>query len=107
MCKTYKLSVILFLLLNFLTACQSVKEGFEGKKKSQSAEEFLIEKKNPLVLPPDFSKLPIPKSETTSISENEFDLESIIKGNSNNKKRSETKSSSSIEKSILEKIKNN
>ncbi len=107
MCKTYKLSVILFLLLNFLTACQSVKEGFEGKKKSQSAEEFLIEKKNPLVLPPDFSKLPIPKSETTSISENEFDLESIIKGNSNNKKSSETKSSSSIEKSILEKIKNN
>ena len=79
MWKTYKLSVILFVLLNFLTACQSVREGFEGKKKSQSAEEFLIEKKNPLVLPPDFSKL-IPKSETTSISENEFDLESIIKG---------------------------
>ena len=44
MWKTYKLSVILFVLLNFLTACQSVREGFEGKK-SQSAEEFLIEKK--------------------------------------------------------------
>ncbi len=107
MWKTYKLSVILILLLNFLTACQSVREGFEGKKKSQSAEEFLIEKKNPLVLPPDFSKLPIPKSETTSISENEFDLESIIKENTNNKKSPKIKSSSSIEKSILEKIKNN
>ena len=94
-------------MLNFLTACQTVKEGLEGKKKSQSAEEFLIEKKNPLVLPPDFSKLPIPKSESSSISENEFDVESIIKGNSNNKESSKIKSSSTIEKSILEKIKNN
>ena len=32
--------------------------GFKLKKKADSGEEFLIEKKDPLVLPPDFSKLP-------------------------------------------------
>ena len=37
--------------------------GFKLKKKSTSGEEFLIEKKDPLILPPDFSKLPKPKDD--------------------------------------------
>ena len=32
----------------------------QGKKRSDQGDEFLIDKKNPLVLPPDFDKLPTP-----------------------------------------------
>ena len=45
-----------------LFSCQSVKDNLSLKKK-ESVDEFLIEKKNPLVVPPEFSKFPVPKSE--------------------------------------------
>ena len=54
----------------------------QDNKKSKSAEEFLIEKKNPLVLPPDFSKLPIPKNETAKVEHRKnFDIKKILKNN--------------------------
>ena len=75
--------IIYFVLVFFifLTGCQSIKDGLEGNKKTKSAEEFLIQKKNPLVLPPDYSKLPLPKSISKEElkAQNEFDLEKIIK----------------------------
>ena len=82
----------------------------ELKKGSKNAEEFLINKKNPLVLPPDFSKLPVPKNEkdeTNSI--DDFDLEKILnKSSSDVKKTSKIDNSQkSIEKSIIEKINKN
>ena len=88
-----------------MIGCQSIKEGFEGKKKSNNAEEFLINKKNPLVLPPDYSKLPKPTVSSENQSETEFDLENVLKKNPESKKKSQVKSSNSLEKSILEKIK--
>ena len=60
--KTTKKLTSLLITLTVLSGCTTLKEGLEGNKKSKSAEEFLIEKKNPLVLPPDFSKLPVPKN---------------------------------------------
>jgi len=67
--------------------------------------EFLIDKKKPLVLPPDFSILPKPATEEESESKN-MDVESLLKKNSfeNN---IEVKENSNLEKSILEKINNN
>ena len=47
------------ILMLFLSGCQSAKDAFTLKKKS-SADEFLVEKKSPLVLPPDYNKLPLP-----------------------------------------------
>ena len=94
-------------MLNFLTACQSVREGFEGKKKSQSAEEFLIEKKNPLVLPPDYSKLPTPKNVSEIEKIDDFNLEDILKKDSSKTNKENISKSNSIEKSVLDKIKNN
>ena len=93
-----------------LVGCQTLKDGFEGNRKSKNAEEFLINKKNPLVLPPDFSKLPVPKNEkdeTNSI--DDFDLEKILnKSSSDVKKTSKIDNSQkSIEKSIIEKINKN
>tara|TARA_S200000501_G_C20339294_1_gene532504 strand:+ start:107 stop:421 length:315 start_codon:yes stop_codon:yes gene_type:complete len=48
-----------FLLLN---ACQTLQDGLAGKK-NKNSDEFLIEKKNPLEIPPDFGLLPEPKNE--------------------------------------------
>ena len=52
----YKL-YLLFTALIFLTGCQAAKEGLTGEKRT-NADEFLVEKKNPLVLPPEFGELP-------------------------------------------------
>ncbi len=107
--KFLKRIIFLLLFVNFLTGCQSLKDGFSNNKKSKSAEEFLIEKKNPLVLPPDFSKLPVPKNETDKAnSEKYFDIKKILKNNtSNNKKINKVETDGSLEKSIIEKIKKN
>ena len=62
--------ILILILFNFFLGCQSLRDGLEGNKKSKSAEEFLIEKKNPLVLPPDYSKLPVPKDQSLENEEN-------------------------------------
>ena len=55
--KLFRNTFFLILILVLVSACQSVKDGLTGSKKSNS-DEFLVEKKNPLVLPTDFDKLP-------------------------------------------------
>ena len=45
-----------------VTSCggwDSVKRGLTGAKR-QSTDEFLVQKKDPLILPPDFDSLPSP-----------------------------------------------
>ena len=107
--KFYINSILIIIIFNLLLGCQSLKEGLEGNKKSKSAEEFLIEKKNPLVLPPDFSKLPLPKEvsiEKEKATIDSFDLEKIIKKNPE-KNIDKSKSNTSLNKSVLKKINKN
>ena len=47
-------------MLLVLSSCQGVKDALSGKK-YESSDEFLVIKKNPLVLPPNFNDLPTPK----------------------------------------------
>ena len=60
------------LLFIFLVSCagtfDSVKRGLTGAKKS-SADEFLVKKKDPLILPPDFENLPTPDEENDTAEE--------------------------------------
>ena len=100
-----RIFIFIVVVLGFLNGCQSLKEGLEGNKKSKSAEEFLIEKKNPLVLPPDYSKLPEP-SEKNVEENNEFDLQKILETSDNNTP-SENSVNQSLKKSIIDKIKKN
>ena len=44
-----------------IASCQSANDAFSLKKRSNT-DEFLVEKKNPLVMPPDFGKLPSPRN---------------------------------------------
>ena len=50
-----------------LSYCGGVKEALEGKKRSEQSDEFLVEKKNPLQMPPDMNKLPKPGEDFKSI----------------------------------------
>ena len=105
--QLYMHIVYLFLIMFALSGCQSIKDGLTGKKKSNS-DEFLIEKKNPLILPPKFDELPEPKTltEKEKIDEEEIDLETIIKKKvDTNSVSFDSNSDKTLEKSILEKIK--
>ena len=100
--KNYYFIIILFLLCS----CQNVKDALTGKK-YESSDEFLVIKKNPLVLPPDFNDLPTPKDvvETTQIENIENEIEDILSTIKNNEEVSESSSSSDTESFVLEKIK--
>tara|TARA_B100001057_G_C22111284_1_gene667109 strand:- start:222 stop:524 length:303 start_codon:yes stop_codon:yes gene_type:complete len=95
--------LIYFLILFPLFSCESAKEGFKLKKKNNS-DEFLIEKKNPLVMPPEYGDLPVPKDfedKSANIDKDNFE-EIIIKSKNKSSKKSIKKTN--IEQSVLEKI---
>ena len=105
--KIFKLTIIIISILA-LNSCGSIKEGFSSQKKN-SIDEFLVEKKSPLVMPPDFNELPLPQ-ETNQVSENEedIDIKSILTENKDSDLDNQnTNQNSNFENSILEKIKNN
>ena len=102
-----KISSILLFATVFFTfqSCQTVKEGFTSQKK-KSTDEFLVEKKSPLVMPPEFNELPVPKSsENISENETENNIESLI-SNNDTPENSEIQNEN-FENSIIEKIKQN
>ena len=97
---------IICIVLVFLSACSSVKDGFTLKKKS-GADEFLVEKKNPLVLPPDFDTLPSPdENMNNQETDPSNEIEELL---SKNKDKTQSTNSGSIsdkiEQNILNKIK--
>ena len=57
--KFKKIIILLFLAL-FLVSCSNAKDALQGKKRSENSDEFLVEKKNPLTVPPDIDELPVP-----------------------------------------------
>ena len=107
MSKFFKIFKLLFLLL-FIYSCGSFGEALQGKKRSDQGDEFLIDKKNPLVMPPDFDKLPKPGEanvkSTKDIENDQSNIKNLLK-NSNDQSISNTSESTSIESSILKKIK--
>ena len=97
-----------FLILLFLNSCGTIAEGLGGSKKKGS-DEFLVEKKSPLVLPPSFGELPEPgkepKENIISDKKDTSDIEDIINQSSStstSEKSDDTKNS--IEESIIKKI---
>ena len=96
----YKIINILIIIF-FVTSCQSLKTAkktLTGEKEF-SSDEFMVQKKNPLILPPDYENLPTPDEEAAAkeeISNFEKTLGASIEDNSS--------TSSSVEDSILKKI---
>jgi hypothetical protein len=78
--------------------------------KKNNSDEFLVEKKNPLVLPPEFDELPEPKlSGGINTMEEETNVKKILSTNKSKTKKtlSSGNSGNSTEETILEKIKSN
>jgi hypothetical protein len=102
--------LFIIVILNFLNSCQSVSEGFSLKKKN-NGDEFLVEKKNPLVLPPDYNELPNPDNVNLSTKNKNLDqsdennFENTIRKSKIAKNNDQKVMSSSIEESILKNIK--
>ena len=98
---------ILFNILLFLMSCGTINSAFDNSKK-KNTDEFLVEKKSPLVMPPDFNELPIPKQKKkkTDTKENEFKT-LISKENVENKTDNNKNVNKNLEESLLDKIKNN
>ena len=99
-----------FILLNFillLASCSTMKSAFVNEKKNNT-DEFLVEKKSPLVMPPDYNELPIPKEkiEQTDITENEFKT-LITQKNQDTKSDSNEDVNKNFEELLLDKIKKN
>ena len=105
-----KINNIILILVIALTglSCQSIKDGLSGNK-SENSDEFLVQKKSPLVLPPKFLELPQPKDkddEVTILSEQETDIEKIL--NIKNETDSDTiTTNKTAEDFVLKNIKNN
>ena len=109
--KKYNYPIFLLFFLLIFSGCQDVKKGFSGKKIDQG-EEFLVIKKNPLVVPPDFEKMPIPKNEikesnTIEVENNQdSDLKKLLKTQDENFDVSDLRENSGdLEKKIIDKIK--
>ena len=104
----FKKTTYFLILVFFVTSCadswDSVKRGLTGEKRN-TADEFLIKKKDPLILPPEYDKLPLPKSSDFQEKE-ENTVKSILKTGKNSgiKKNS---GMSSLEKKVLEELRKN
>jgi hypothetical protein len=104
--KYFKILFLLNLILLFYS-CGTVKEGFINQKKN-SNDEFLVEKKSPLVLPPDYDELPIPNANENIADDENNKIEKLVKSNDNlEKDDNNTDAKKTFEESVLEKIKKN
>ena len=101
--------IITIILSTFLLySCQGATDALQGKKRSESSDEFLVEKKNPLTQPPDYRELPVPvgQEQEQFNEENESEIKKIldISQNEDSPTQTNTDENTSLEKSILEKI---
>jgi hypothetical protein len=93
-------SVIIFLILILLTNCNSLREGLSFKKED-SVDEFLIKKKNPLVMPPNFDEIPKPVSEEILQNEDDSKLDlDLLLGDNDSVTKQNQKNDGELEKSI-------
>jgi len=97
----------LIILLFVLCSCEGVKSALSGNK-YENSDEFLVIKKNPLVLPPNFNDLPTPKdvADTNQIEDIENEIEDLLSSIKNDDEDIvESSSSRDTESFVLEKIK--
>ena len=77
--KINKFALLTFFgLLFLLSSCQTAREGLAGGKKNNT-DEFLVQKKNPLVLPPDYNDLPLPKDYKIKDDQSSANIDNEIK----------------------------
>ena len=106
--KKYKIFIYLGVASVLLGSCGTVKKAFDPERKN-SSQEFLVEKKQPLSMPPDFNELAIPQINNQKKENQVSNIESLITSSKpDTSQKIETENvSGGLEKSILDKIKDN
>jgi len=124
--KINKLYTIVLIFLFVSSGCAKLSEGMTGSKRSKSSDEFFVHKKKPLVLPPGFNDMPMPKpTQEKQTQDNDIEdllgiknqtqnnndinaIEDLLKTKKNtNSNTSQSASDKSLENSILKKINKN
>ena len=106
--KKIKFIIFVVSLISILSSCGTVREGFTNQKKN-SSDEFLVEKKSPLIVPPNFDDLPVPTNQNLSENSDQNEIKDlIVKSKENDQNSGETKDvNQTFEENLLDKIKNN
>ena len=103
--KKIRKLILLNLILIISVSCTSLKEGLTNQKK-KSTDEFFVEKKSPLVMPPSYGELPTPTSEK-ALKVNENNIEKLIGKSKEETSQTLSNQNKSLETSILGRIKKN
>ena len=106
MIKNIKFSFLIIISTILLSSCGSVQKAFDPQNKN-SSEEFLVEKKSPLSMPPSYKELPVPSNEKVDKESQTNNIETLITEKNDNEKSENAESDKDFEQSILDKIKNN
>jgi len=102
--KINKFALLTFFgLLFFLSSCGS--GALTGGKKDNT-DEFLVQKKNPLVMPPNYNDLPLPKDYQTKDDQSSVNIDNKIKKlmeseTKDNVSNNDSAGDSSLEDSII------
>ena len=104
--KKFKILIIIWISSLFLFSCNTVKKAFDPERKN-SSEEFLVEKKMPLSMPPDFNELPIPRNDNVKKEDKDIKLLITDKEKNTNKTNKNEIINKDFEEFMLDKIKNN
>ena len=102
-----RIAILIFFLT---TACQSsledVKRGLGGGKR-KTTDEFLVKKKDPLVLPPKWGDLPVPGRNVNLEGDVEevTDIEELLQLGKDQKSLTNIKQGGSVEESLLKQLK--
>ena len=107
MIKNIKLLILIIFSTILVSSCGSVQKALDPQNKNTS-DEFLVEKKSPLSMPPSFEELPVPSNQKITQENQTNSIKSLI----TDKKISDEKiinaeADKDFEQSILDKIKNN
>ena len=93
-----------FIIIFVLTSCSGFKE--VGKvlrnEKIKTTDDFLVKKRNPLVLPPNYEEIPVPGSSLEKKENNEEKIKKMLKAPGVESTKKNT--FSSVEESILDRI---
>ena len=105
--KNINFTILLILFSILLSSCGSIQKALDPQNKNTS-DEFLVEKKSPLSMPPSFEELPVPSNQKITEENKTNNIKSLItEKNSNNEKSENVDTDKDFEQSILDKIKNN
>ena len=105
--KNINFTILLILFSILLSSCGSIKKALDPQNKNTS-DEFLVEKKSPLSMPPSFEELPVPSNQKITEENKTNNIKLLItEKNNNNEKSENVDADKDFEQSILDKIKNN